>query len=129
MLPVTEIEKWLEQLPTRSQVGVDEGGLTLCAVCDGQMRATLEIGGLPECDQRERHRYYHVETEEHEWMVDTHTWTIMDPFAADEFRDKHFVPGVRMPIETLRRLIGEEFVGEDVVQFVRSTYNQGDGLM
>lgn len=129
MLPVTEIEKWLEQLPTRSQVGVDEGGLTLLAVCGGDTVASLEIGGLPEDDRGNRCRYYHVDTEEHEWTVDTETWTILDPFYAEALRDKEFVPGVRMPIATLRRLIGEEFVGEDVVQFVKSTYNQEDGLM
>jgi hypothetical protein len=46
---VTELRRWLFTLPIDSEVGIDEGGLTLCVV--GEERVYFEVGGMPEEDE------------------------------------------------------------------------------
>jgi hypothetical protein len=43
-----ELQRWVNTLPDDAQVGVDEGGLTLCVVGDAD--TYYEVGGLPEDD-------------------------------------------------------------------------------
>lgn len=49
MIAVRELKSWLGVLADDAMVGIDEGGLTL-QTPDGA--ATLEIGGLPEEEER-----------------------------------------------------------------------------
>lgn len=44
MIPVTELIAWLQTLPADSQVGVDDGGLTL--LCDRNPDTWFEVGGM-----------------------------------------------------------------------------------
>jgi hypothetical protein len=42
---VRELEEWLRNFDPDTEVGIDEGGLTLCVV--QKLDAYYEIGGLP----------------------------------------------------------------------------------
>lgn len=49
MEKLAEISKWLSKLPRRAEVGVDEGGLCLRAVVDGELTGEYyEVGGISE---------------------------------------------------------------------------------
>jgi hypothetical protein len=45
---VKEIKRWLDTLSDLDEVGVDEGGLTLCSV--NHPNVYVEIGGIPSDD-------------------------------------------------------------------------------
>ena len=49
MMPVPEVINWLKTLEPESQVGIDDGGLTLKVVSkEGKLEdAYCEVGGIP----------------------------------------------------------------------------------
>jgi len=54
MEAAAEIAEWLDSLPYGAMVGVDDGGLCLRAVVDGEVTgAYYDIGGIPTDDDDE----------------------------------------------------------------------------
>lgn len=48
---VATIKAWVETLDPKSSVAIDDGGLTLVELAEGQETGvSLEIGGIPEDD-------------------------------------------------------------------------------
>lgn len=92
MISVQALKRWLEELEPNSAVGIDDGGLSLCVMIDGQMTgAELEVGGIPE--RRYLNHYRHCGQEWND--VESCMWNDrcpvcnaeIEPYASEELAD------------------------------------------